>query len=84
MFAQTLAPGPRIAKGWGLLLCAIHKANVTVALLFQTLIEMKKGRPLHVRGRPLEPIGVLSGGEGGTPIHENKLGRVRLVPGMEK
>ena len=34
-------PGPRIAKGWGLL-CAIHKANVTVALLFQTLIELKK------------------------------------------
>ena len=26
---------------------------------------------MHVRGRPLEPIGVLTGGKGGTPIiHE--------------
>ena len=61
--SNTLAPGPRIAKGWGLLLYAIHKANVAVALLFQTLIKMKKGRPvMHVHGRPLEPTGVLSGG----------------------
>ena len=36
---QTLAPGSRIAKGWGLLLCAIHKANVTVAVLFQPLTK---------------------------------------------
>ena len=66
-------------------LCAIHKGNVTIALLFQPLNKLKKGPPiLHVRGRPLEPIGVLSGGEGGTPIQENKLRRVHLVPGLEK
>ena len=32
----------------------------------------------------MEPTGVLSGGEGGTPIHRNKLGRVQLVPEVEK
>ena len=36
--AQALAPGARIAKVRAL--CAIHKSNVTVALLFQTLIEL--------------------------------------------
>ena len=37
-------------------LCAIHEANVTIALLFQMLIELKRktGRPMHVRGRPVE------------------------------
>ena len=35
-------------------------------------------------GGPWNQSAVLSGGEGGTPIHENKLGPVRLVPGMEK
>ena len=39
---------------------------------------------MHVRGRPLEPIGVLTGGKGGTPIHGNKLGWVHLVPEVEK
>ena len=29
----------------GRVLCAIRKANVTVALLFQTLNELKKGPP---------------------------------------
>ena len=40
-------PWPRTAhcERFGAL-CAIHKANVTVALLFQTLIEMKKGPPI--------------------------------------
>ena len=63
-------------------LCAIRKSNVTVALLFQTPIELKrkKGRPMDVRGRPLEPIGVLTGWVRGTPIHGDKLGRVHLVP----
>ena len=57
--AHALAPGPRIAKGWG---CSARSIS-TCALLFQTLIKMKKGRPvMHVRGRPLEPIGVVSGG----------------------
>ena len=64
--------------------CCLRDAISNVGVLFQTLIEKKKGRPMHVRGRPLEPIGVLSGGEGGTPIYGNKLGRVHLVPGMEK
>ena len=39
---------------------------------------------MHVHGQPLEPTGVLSGGVGGTPIHGNKLGRVQLVPEVEK
>jgi len=46
MVAQALAPGPRIAKGRGLF--AIHKANVTVALLFQRLNELKKGGPFYI------------------------------------
>ena len=39
---------------------------------------------MHVRGRPLEPIGVLSGGKGVRRFHRNKLGRVQLVPEVEK
>ena len=36
-------------------------------------------------GGPWNQSAVLSGGgEGGTPIHGNKLGRVRLVPEVEK
>ena len=41
------SPGPRTAHCERFeALCAIHKANVTVALLFQTLIELKKGPPI--------------------------------------
>ena len=47
-------------------------------------MRKEKGPPtLHVRGRPLEPTGVLSGGRG-SPVHGNKLGRVQLVPEVEK
>ena len=35
-------------------------------------------------GGPWNQSAFSRGGEGGAPIHENKLGRVRLVPGMEK
>ena len=36
----------------GALLCAIHKSNVTVALLFQTLIELKKTGRHSIRDGP--------------------------------
>ena len=68
-------------------LCAIHNANGMIALLFLTPIELKrkKGRPMDVRGRPLEPIGALTGWVRGVRrFHGDKLGRAHLVPGMEK
>ena len=40
---QALAPGPRLERTVDCF-CAIHKVNVAVALLFQTLIELKRKR----------------------------------------
>ena len=64
-FHPALAPDHALRR-IGALHCAIHKANVTVALLFQpgTLIELKRkwAALLRVRGRPIELIGVPYGG----------------------
>ena len=81
--AQALAPDRALRKVGAL--CAIHKANVTVALLFQTLIKMKKGRPYACTRAALGTNRRSLGGVRGVRrIHGNKLGRVQLVPGMEK
>ena len=45
--AQTLVPGHALRKVEER--CAIHNANVTVALLLQTPVEMKRKRAAHLQ-----------------------------------
>ena len=64
--------------------CTIHKANVTVALLFQTLNELKKGPPIITRAALGTNRRSLGGARGVRRFHRNKLGPVQRVPEVEK
>ena len=61
-------------------LCAIRKANVTVALLFQTLIELKRktGRAHIASARPV--TGTAPAVKGVNAGSRNKRDRVHMVP----
>ena len=67
VFARALAPDHALRKV-GACCSARSISNVTVALLFQTLIKMKKGRPVACTRAALGTNRRFLGGVGGTPI----------------